>query len=83
MTEQKKLFNQIQIYAFAVHETVLYLDGHPYDKKALEFYANYNCKLKELKTSYENMYGPLTAFGNSHETWQWCECPWPWEIDSL
>ena len=83
MTEQKKLFKQIQIYGFAVHETVLYLDGHPCDKKALEFYRKYSCKLKELKNVYENKYGPLTPFGNSHDTWKWTEYPWPWEIESL
>ena len=83
MTEQKKLFKQIQLYKFAVHETVLYLDTHPNDCKALDFYKKYNCKLKELKTNYEDNFGPLTAFGGTFESWKWVECPWPWEIDSL
>lgn len=83
MTEQKKLFRKIQLYEFAVHETVLYLDGHPEESKALEFYKKYNCKLKELKEEYENKFGPLSAFGNAHETWKWTDCPWPWEIDSI
>ncbi|MBR6808121.1 MAG: spore coat protein CotJB [Clostridia bacterium] len=83
MTEQKILFRQIQLYKFAVHETILYLDGHPCDKKALEFYKKYNCKLSEMKKAYEDKYGPLTSFGNLQGTWKWVECPWPWEIDSL
>ena len=58
MNEQKKLFRQIQIYSFAVYETALYLDGYPCDRRALEYYEKYNCRLTELKDKYEKKYGP-------------------------
>lgn len=83
MCEQKKLFRQIQVYSFAVYEAILYLDGHPSDKRALEYYKKYNTKLSDLKKKYEEKYGPLTAFGNESATWNWTESAWPWEYDSL
>lgn len=80
--EQKKLFRQIQIYSFAVHEAVLYLDGHPNDCKAMTYYKKYNAHLFELMKKYQEKYGPLTAFGNECDTWQWTASAWPWEYDS-
>ena len=83
MNERKRIFKQIQVYDFAVHEAILYLNGHPNDKKALDFYKRHNAKLKELTSVYEKKYGPLTAFSNEVDTWQWTECAWPWEYDSI
>lgn len=81
--EQKKLFREIQIYSFAVLECALYLDGHPDNKRAMEFYKKYNAKLTELNKKYEKNYGPLTIFGNEECTWTWTESAWPWHYDSL
>ena len=38
MNEQRKLMRQIQVFSFAVYEAALYLDGHPCDKRAIEYY---------------------------------------------
>ena len=37
MTEKRKLLNQLQMYNFAVIETGLFLDTHPFNKKALAY----------------------------------------------
>ncbi len=82
MNEQKKLLRQIQVYCFAIVEVTLYLDGHPCDRDALEYYNKYNAHLSELKHKYESKYGPLTANGNNGCTWRWVEGPWPWEYEA-
>lgn len=82
MNEQKKLFRQIQVFSFAVYEAALYLDGHPCDKKAIEYYDKYNKKLLELRDRYEKNYGPMTINGNFDCKWKWTDSPWPWEYES-
>ena len=82
MLDQKKLERQIQVYSFAVYEAVLYLDGHPCDKKAIEYYNKYNSRLCELREQYEKRYGPLTINGNHDSKWKWTESAWPWEYES-
>ncbi|MBR7033341.1 MAG: spore coat protein CotJB [Clostridia bacterium] len=84
MNEQKKLFKMIRAYSFAVYETVLYLDGHPDDKRALAYYARYSEKLKDATNRYEKRYGPLTVYGaGGADKWTWTATPWPWEYDSI
>ena len=38
MNDRQKALWKLQYMDFAIHETVLYLDGHPDNKKALEYY---------------------------------------------
>ncbi len=83
MNEQKKLFRQIQMYSFALYETAMYLDAHPNERRALEHYKKYQCRLDELNRKYESHFGPLTIGSNSGPTWKWCASPWPWEYDSI
>ena len=84
MNEQKKLFNMIRAYSFAVYEVSLYLDGHPDDRRALAYYGKYSEKLKEAASRYEKRYGPLTLYGcEGRDGWTWVKTPWPWEYDSI
>ncbi len=78
-----KMLRQIQVLAFNVHETVLYLDGHPKCKKALEYYTHYNNKLLEAVKTYEENFGPLTQNGGTDcSEWSWIKGPWPWEYEA-
>lgn len=83
MNDRKRLFKQIQVLSFAVYEAALYLDGHPNDKCALDYYKKKRAFLSELYARYEKHYGPLTLFSDdSCEHWRWTESPWPWEYES-
>lgn len=79
MNDKKRLMRQIQVFSFAVYEAALYLDGHPNDKKAMEYYNKYSDKLAELTEKYEHSFGPLTIKGNKGHAWKWTESAWPWE----
>lgn len=67
--------------AFAVHEAVLYLDTHPQDTGAMEYFARKKEKYCQIKEQFEAAEGPLTAFSTEVNggDWQWIEGPWPWE----
>ena len=68
---------------FAVHEAVLYLDTHPNDQNALEYYRRKQQQLIQASDSYQNVVGPTRACAvdTSSGSWQWVETPWPWETE--
>ena len=78
--DRASLLKKIQAMDFALYETVLYLDGHPKNKKALEYYREHRDALKALKEEYSRRFGPLTIYDNyDNDSWQWVDKPWPWE----
>ena len=79
MNDRRKLMRQIQVFSFAVYEAALYLDSHPDDKRAMEYYNRYSRKLAELTDKYERAFGPLTINGNMGHEWKWTDGAWPCE----
>ena len=75
----KKLMEQIRAVDFALYETVLYLDVYPHSCDALETYRKLSAQSEALHAEYEASCGPLTAFGNRGDTWDWMSQPFPWE----
>ena len=82
MTEKQKLMNKLQMYNFAVIETGLFLDTHPFDKKALAYFEKVKMLKKEARKEYERKYGPtLMTSNNNDEKWEWALTKWPWEVE--
>ena len=80
---KRRHMKQIQAYAFAVTEAVLYLATHPEDRAALSYFDKYRKLLREATRTYEEHYGPITADGPATSRgWAWVLEPWPWEIDA-
>lgn len=78
--DRASLLKKIQAMDFALYETVLYLDGHPHNKKAHEYYREHCDALKALKEEYSRRFGPLTIYDSyDNDSWQWVDKPWPWE----
>lgn len=80
MTEREKMMRTLQMYDFALYETGLYLDGHPYNKRALNYFEKQKAMRKKVADAYEQAYGPLTMLSNMDpDQWRWIDNPWPWE----
>ena len=78
--DRAALLKKIQAMDFALYEAVLYLDGHPNNKKALEYYREHRDSLRTLREEYNRRFGPLTIYDNyDNDSWQWVDKPWPWE----
>ena len=78
-----RLMKTIQTLAFSAHETALYLDGHPDDRRAIAYFNEQNEKLQNAKATYEQNYGPLTANGfDGDDGWTWIKGPWPWKYEA-
>ncbi len=66
--------------SFALDDVSLYLDTHPDDKEALEYYHKYKSQRKQAISEYEKCYGPITRYNvESTDKWTWICEPWPWE----
>ena len=92
MAELQKdaLMLRIQQACFAAYECALYLDVHPYNRKALSMHAQYTREAKQLTSEYEANYGPLTIDSAAMESnggngngkqkgWSWVADKWPWQ----
>lgn len=79
--EQKKLLHEISVVDFILVEMTQYLDTHPFETHAIDYFNHY-CRLKnQLMKEYSAKYYPLsisTADGYSKE-WRWGLAPNPWE----
>lgn len=83
MTEREKKLKTVQMHDFALEDAVLYLDGHPTDENALEYYNQQKYMLIEATKDYETEFGPMTNKRNSSSSmWYWSDDPWPWEGDA-
>lgn len=79
-----KLLQEINEASFAVNDIHLYLDTHPCDKKAMNFYKENASRRRELMDLYAREFGPLTvsdALESDSATWKWMEQPFPWEME--
>ncbi len=79
---REQLMDTINEVSFAVDDIKLYLDTHPDDKKALEFFKEKVMIRNEALKEYAAQYGPLTidtAEDTCGRQWDWVMQPWPWE----
>jgi spore coat protein JB len=80
--QQRCMLKTIQELSFTAIDLNLYLDTHPGDPSALGHYNAISQQLACEKAVYEQIYGPLMAYGEtpSQYPWRWVKGPWPWEI---
>ena len=65
---------------FALVETMLYLDTHPDDAAAIEYYAEIKDKYVQFMKKYSDYYGPLSMeYMVNDNYWMWVATPMPWE----
>lgn len=77
---QNQLLMYLSQVSFGLTEAVLYLDTHPCDKDALNYYQQMKKLREEALDKYQQEFGPLLADAETNEcNWTWTETPWPWE----
>ena len=79
---RRQLLNHINQVSFAVDDVKLYLDTHPCDTEALEYFHKMSRQRNEALKEYAAAYGPLTidtAKDSCTERWNWINEPWPWQ----
>ncbi|MGR9049892.1 spore coat protein CotJB [Halobacillus faecis] len=76
------LMEKIQMVDFALVELTLYLDTHPQDTQAIQQFNQLAVESRDLKSAYEQRFGPLRQYGGSFSgyPWNWGDSPWPWQL---
>ncbi len=84
MTDRERALKRVQMLDFVMDELNLYLDTHPTDKRALEYFAQYQYLLNDAVNQYEMKYGPLNADASMNpDSFDWVKGPWPWESEGI
>lgn len=77
---QKELYEWIMMLGFCAVDMMLYLDTHPYDEEALNYFNQCNTLYNAAKQSYQEQFGLLNAFSEQERfSWDWNTAPMPWE----
>ena len=80
MSNQQQLFHDIGIVDFVVTELTLYLDTHPHDRNAMEYFNHYNRMKRQMEKEFSQNYFPLTTrMVECDNEWTWGAAPLPWE----
>lgn len=77
---RQELLSWINKVSFMAYDMALYLDTHPDDQQALEFFQKYSQLRRQALDTYASQYGPLNMdVINNDDHWYWSTQTWPWE----
>ena len=77
---QKELYEWIMMLGFCAVDMMLYLDTHPDDEEALNYFNQCTALYNAAKQSYHEQFGLLNAFSEQERfSWDWNTAPMPWE----
>jgi len=77
---RKQLLQLINEVSFATLDVTLYLDTHPDDMDALDYFKEHSNVREQAVKEYTRLYGPLTTdIANDSTCWKWSMQPFPWE----
>ena len=76
-----ELLDWINTVSFVCDDTKLFLDTHPCNTEALEFYEEFKNQRMQALQEYAKYYGPLTldTMCTPADKWIWIDTPWPWQ----
>ena len=79
MNRKYALLKQINESSFAVDDVLLYLDTHPDDCNAMQYYREMASARKNAMDAYQKEFGPLIVDSVCGNSWDWVTEKWPWE----
>ena len=78
--DQQRMLNDIGIVDFILVDLMLFLDTHPDNKEAMEYFNHYARIKNKMVRDFSMMYYPLTKdHAESDTEWRWGYSPLPWE----
>lgn len=78
--KQCSLLMYINQVSFAMDDVNLFLDTHPCNKEAMEYYHMVKEQREKAMKEYNQKFGPLQIDQvESCDYWTWVEQAWPWE----
>ncbi|MBQ9428853.1 MAG: spore coat protein CotJB [Clostridia bacterium] len=80
--QRARAMRKVQQYALALIETNLFLDSHPTNRRALDYFEKCRSAYEYALREYEETYGAVTAKNAAGEQWNWVAGAWPWEKEA-
>ncbi|MDD6073408.1 MAG: spore coat protein CotJB [Otoolea sp.] len=78
--QKENLMKRIDEASFAMDDAALFLDTHPQDINALNYYHYVTAMRREAMRAYEEQFGPLMIDAvRDSGRWTWGTEHWPWE----
>lgn len=78
--EGRRMLNDINIVDFVLVDLSLYLDTHPFDQEAMEYFNHYVRIKNKMSRDFSMRFFPLTTDqAESKKEWRWGAAPLPWE----
>ena len=78
--EGMRMLNDIRIVDFVLVDLSLYLDTHPFDQEAMEYFNHYVRIKNKMSRDFSMRFFPLTTDqAESKKEWIWGAAPLPWE----
>lgn len=78
--EGMRMLNDISIVDFVLVDLSLYLDTHPFDQEAMEYFNHYVRIKNKMSRDFSMRFFPLTTDqAESKKEWRWGAAPLPWE----
>lgn len=80
MMSQPQLLSYITKVSFVINDITLYLDTHPKDDAAIDYFRHYNELRRDALEKYEQLYSPLVLdTAKPEKEFNWATSDWPWE----
>ena len=80
MNSEEKKLHDIGIADFVLTDLMLYLDTHPSDQKAMEYFNHYARIKTQMEREFARDHYPLRKdLAESSRDWRWGSTPLPWE----
>ena len=79
MNRNDALMRQLNEASFAMDDAQLFLDTHPNDAAAMQYFCNAATMRKNAMEAYERQFGPLMVDGMAGNSQSWVTEKWPWE----
>ena len=79
-SECARMLKDIGIISFVMVELGLYLDTHPGDQEAMEYFQHYRRLYNRMTADFSERFYPLNmATDDDTQKWTWALAPMPWE----
>ena len=76
---RQELLQKVYETGFALDDILLYLDTHPTDPDAMNYYRCMQQANQDAVRAYTQAFGPLQFDQVDEDHWTWIKSPWPWE----
>lgn len=80
MNSRNEMLRDIGIVDFVLVDLMEYLDTHPFDRNAIEYFNHYSKIKNQMMKEFSQKYFPLVKdLAESNQEWRWGMAPLPWE----